>query len=164
MVAMWPFSARYVTQVCGEGRQKSLLTSGSRTNCHYRNTTTSTSNPTYMMRKGLRGACWRSPWWWTYHGSQVWPPTQFLFFAFYKGNHNHLPNQSHLFWSCLLFFPATRLSRSHPWGAFWAAHRASFINAAKLICFYASQLRACQLLLGLTAAIFDSLKLLFRKS
>ena len=119
MVAMWPFSARYVTQVCGEGRQKSLLTSGSLTNCHYRNTTTSTSNPTYVMRKGLRGACWRSPWWWTYHGSQVCPPTQYLFFAFYKKeNHNHLPNQSHFFWSCLLFFQTTRLSRSHPRGLF----------------------------------------------
>ena len=42
-------------------------------------------------------------------------------------------------------------------------HRASFINGAKLICFYTSQLRTCQLLLGLTGEIFDSLKLLFRK-
>ena len=37
------------------------------------------------------------------------------------------------------------------------SHRASFINGAKLICFYTSQLRTCQLLLGLTGAIFDSL-------
>ena len=37
------------------------------------------------------------------------------------------------------------------------AHRASFINGTKLICFYASQLKACQLLLRLTGAIFDSL-------
>ena len=41
-------------------------------------------------------------------------------------------------------------------------HRASFINSTKLICFSASQLRICQLLLGLTGAIFNSLKLLFR--
>ena len=41
--------------------------------------------------------------------------------------------------------------------------RALFINGAKSICFYTSQVRTCQLLQGLTGAIFDSLKLLFRK-
>ena len=41
--------------------------------------------------------------------------------------------------------------------------RASFINCAKLICIDASHIRTCQLLLGLTDAIFESLKLLFRK-
>ena len=44
-----------------------------------------------------------------------------------------------------------------------ASHRASFINCAKLLCSYASQLRTCQLLLGLPDVIFDSLKLQFRE-
>ena len=43
------------------------------------------------------------------------------------------------------------------------SHRASFINCAKLSCLYASQLRTCQLLLGLPDVIFDSLKLQFRE-
>ena len=49
--------------------------------------------------------------------------------------------------------------RTKPGGA----QRASFINYAKLICLYASQLRTCQLLQGLTDVIFDELKLQFRK-